>query len=69
MRAPQIHRHTHRELPTAGRLVIFDFGDGPIVGTFYAGFFLSARKQAIDRNSVNRWRYCDTDYRSVKAAA
>ena len=69
MRTPQIQWHTHRDLPTAGRLVIFDFGKGPIVGTFYAGFFLSARKRSIDRSLVSRWRYCDTDRQAIKAAA
>jgi hypothetical protein len=69
MRTSQIQWHTHRELPAAGRLVVFEFGEGLVVGTFYAGFFLSAHKRSIDRVLVNRWRYCDADRREVKFAA
>ncbi len=69
MYTSQIQWRTHRDLPTAGRLVIFDFGEGQIVGTYYAGFFLSARTRSVDRTLVRRWRYCEAERGAMLAAA
>jgi hypothetical protein len=70
MRTPMVRWFNRFDLPESGRLLMFDFGLGPVLGRFKEGeFFAVQYPGAWDRVLVNKWRYCEATESAVKAVA
>ena len=70
MRTPLVEWFGRFDQPCSTQLLIFDFGAGPMLGTYLDGQFLCLKdpQQHWDRVLVNKWRYCDANERRADQA-
>ncbi len=61
MRKPIVHWFGRFDQPDSEHLLMFDFGLGPMLGSYAAGRFQCMKdpKQNWDRVLINKWRYCE----------
>jgi hypothetical protein len=70
MRTPKVIWKSYFDIPDANRPLVFDFGTGPMFGTFWRGrFFTGHDSKGIDRILVNRWRYCEAHEEPLRSVA
>ena len=70
MREPKFQWKSYFDLPEQDRPLVFDYGMGPVTGSFCGGRFFSAHDaRGIDRILVSRWRYADAVELPLKSVA